>query len=160
MTANSALQKYPLRARFMGPTWGPPGSWRPQVGPMLAPWILLSGSLLQKAAPVLSVKAYMGYVAYLGIQILTNVLPCLLSHYIHILFSCKSILLFVIDWRLSKSDQQTWLLFSQQRFKCLVCDIYVPAICYDISANSRWYFPRHICWMMTRQDDRYLTDGI
>ena len=26
----------------MWPTWGPPGSWRPQVGPTLAPWILLS----------------------------------------------------------------------------------------------------------------------
>ena len=30
-------------ARSMGPTWGPPGSWRTQVGPMLAPWTLLSG---------------------------------------------------------------------------------------------------------------------
>ena len=30
-------------AMFMGPTLGPPGSWRPQVGPMLALWILLSG---------------------------------------------------------------------------------------------------------------------
>ena len=28
---------------FMGPTWGPPGSCRPQMGPMLAPWTLLSG---------------------------------------------------------------------------------------------------------------------
>ena len=32
-------------ARFMGPTWDPPGSCRPQMGPMLAPWILLSGIL-------------------------------------------------------------------------------------------------------------------
>ena len=31
-------------AWFMGPTWGPPGSWRPQMGPMLAPWTLFSGS--------------------------------------------------------------------------------------------------------------------
>ena len=30
-------------ARFMGPTWGPPGSCRPQMGPMLAPLTLLSG---------------------------------------------------------------------------------------------------------------------
>ena len=30
-------------ARFVWPTWGPPGSWRPQVGPTLAPWILLWG---------------------------------------------------------------------------------------------------------------------
>ena len=27
----------------MGPTWGPSGSCRPQMGPMLAPWTLLSG---------------------------------------------------------------------------------------------------------------------
>ena len=32
-------------ARFVWPTWGPPGSWRPQVGPTLAPWILLSGKV-------------------------------------------------------------------------------------------------------------------
>ena len=31
------------KAKFMGPTWGPPGSCRPQMGPMLAPWNLLSG---------------------------------------------------------------------------------------------------------------------
>ena len=30
-------------AKFMGPIWGPPGSCRPQIGPMLAPWTLLSG---------------------------------------------------------------------------------------------------------------------
>ena len=28
----------------MGPTWGPSGADRTQVGPMLAPWILLSGT--------------------------------------------------------------------------------------------------------------------
>ena len=31
-------------AKFMGPTWGPPGSCRPQMGPMLASRTLLSGS--------------------------------------------------------------------------------------------------------------------
>ena len=30
---------------FMGPTWGPSGADRTQVGPMLARWILLSGLL-------------------------------------------------------------------------------------------------------------------
>ena len=30
-------------AKFMGPSRGPPGSCRPQMGPMLAPWTLLSG---------------------------------------------------------------------------------------------------------------------
>ena len=32
-----------LIARFMGPTWDPSGADRTQVGPMLAPWSLLSG---------------------------------------------------------------------------------------------------------------------
>ena len=31
-----------LIASFMGPTWGPSGAERTQVGPMLAPWTLLS----------------------------------------------------------------------------------------------------------------------
>ena len=31
-----------LIASFMGPTWGPPGADWTQVGPMLAPWTLLS----------------------------------------------------------------------------------------------------------------------
>ena len=35
----------PLIARFMGPTWGPSGADRTQVGSMLAPWTLLSGSI-------------------------------------------------------------------------------------------------------------------
>ena len=30
-------------AMLIGPTWGPPGSCRPQMGPMLAPWTLLLG---------------------------------------------------------------------------------------------------------------------
>ena len=33
-------------ARFMGPTWGPPGSCRPQMGLMLAQWTLLPGFLM------------------------------------------------------------------------------------------------------------------
>ena len=36
-------------ARFMGPTWGPPGADRIQVGPMLAPWILLSGEFVMSS---------------------------------------------------------------------------------------------------------------
>ena len=35
-----------LIARFMGPTWGPSGADRTQVGPLLAPWTLLSGICL------------------------------------------------------------------------------------------------------------------
>ena len=40
---NHSMENQSLIARFMGPTGGPPGSCRPQVGPMLAPWTLLSG---------------------------------------------------------------------------------------------------------------------
>ena len=36
-----------LIARFMGPTWGPSGADRTQVGPMLAPWTSLSGMILK-----------------------------------------------------------------------------------------------------------------
>ena len=31
--------------KFMDPTWDPPGCCRPQMGPMLVPWNLLSGLL-------------------------------------------------------------------------------------------------------------------
>ena len=33
-------------AKCMAPTWGPPGSCWPQMGPMLAPWTFLSGYTL------------------------------------------------------------------------------------------------------------------
>ena len=41
------LQKNSLIARFMGPIWGPSGADRTQVGPMLAPWTLLSGQVME-----------------------------------------------------------------------------------------------------------------
>ena len=37
-----------LIARFMGPTWGPSGADRTQMGPILAPWSLLSGYPLRR----------------------------------------------------------------------------------------------------------------
>ena len=40
---NRGCWRSALIARFMGPPWGPPGVDRTQVGPMLAPWTLLSG---------------------------------------------------------------------------------------------------------------------
>ena len=65
-------------ARFMGPTWRPPGSCRPQVGPMLATWTLLSGMTflytIVSTRPVLLIlillilmKFYVGlYKSYVG----------------------------------------------------------------------------------------------
>ena len=40
---NASGSLIPQIARFMGPTWSPSGADRTQVGPMLAPWTLLSG---------------------------------------------------------------------------------------------------------------------
>ena len=58
----------------MGPTWGPPGTCRPQMGPMLAPWTLLSGcvylpgsaGLYQYAS--MDTRAVSGEVAFLVIN--------------------------------------------------------------------------------------------
>ena len=43
MPITKSCQQNSLIARFMGPTWGPPWSSRPKMGPMLALWTLLSG---------------------------------------------------------------------------------------------------------------------
>ena len=43
-------------ARFMEPTWGPPGSCRPQIGPMLARWTLLSGMHITQLDPGLQIS--------------------------------------------------------------------------------------------------------
>ena len=43
ITGNGVLPRISLIARLMGPTWGPSGADRTQVGSMLAPWTLLSG---------------------------------------------------------------------------------------------------------------------
>ena len=42
----------PLIVRFMGPTWGPSGADRTQVGPMFAPWTLLSGTFRCQLMPL------------------------------------------------------------------------------------------------------------
>ena len=44
LQCKSSYSKVTQIAKFMGPRWGPPGSCRPQMGPMLAPWTLLSGT--------------------------------------------------------------------------------------------------------------------
>ena len=60
---------YTQIANFMGPTWGLPGSCRPQMGPMLAPWTLLSGSgtcvlMVQCLCPVMSLEVYIDCASY------------------------------------------------------------------------------------------------
>ena len=61
-----------LIARFKGPTWGPSGAERTQVGPMLSPWTLLSGRLFWNqsskhcVAPCLIMTNYICFLTYLG----------------------------------------------------------------------------------------------
>ena len=62
-TPISCMQWLPILTipdkRFMGPTWGPSGADRTQVGPMLAPWTLLYGMLLQPGhGDVIRLKKY------------------------------------------------------------------------------------------------------
>ena len=45
-------------ANLMRPTWGLPGSCRPQMGPMLAPWILLSGYIFQYIKWAMSIHCH------------------------------------------------------------------------------------------------------
>ena len=55
-----------LIVRFMGPTWGPAGAYRTQVGPMLDSWTLLSGLF----TPVKNHARYM-WKTYEGLRLLT-----------------------------------------------------------------------------------------
>ena len=48
-------------ARFMGTTWGPPGSCRPQIGPMLASWTLLSGKYWHSPLRIFHLQYQKGY---------------------------------------------------------------------------------------------------
>ena len=43
-------------ARFVRPTWGPPGADRTQMGPMLAPWTLLSGVITNVFGSLLMIR--------------------------------------------------------------------------------------------------------
>ena len=56
-------------AKFMGQTWGPPGSCRPHVGPLLTPWTLLSWRFLGFCCTLLCcvyiIISYWIYIIYL-----------------------------------------------------------------------------------------------
>ena len=59
--AQHRVFKAPRKARFMGPTWGPSGADRTQVGPTLAPWTLVSGTA--KRTIHITANAYIAYIA-------------------------------------------------------------------------------------------------
>ena len=64
-------------AKFMGPTWGPPGSCRPQMGPMLAPWTLLSGMVTQNGIKLSTIEPYVRNDLYEICEILFPLAICL-----------------------------------------------------------------------------------
>ena len=61
-TKSLSIIRYQI-AKFMGPTWGPPGSCRPQMGPMLAPWTLLPGVCLSGFVSIIS-NAYLEHAIF------------------------------------------------------------------------------------------------
>ena len=66
VTFSCLFIKTTLIARFMGPTWGPSGADRTQVGPMLALWALLSGywlvaSLMSRTASLVTTRRKQQY---------------------------------------------------------------------------------------------------
>ena len=56
-------------ARFMWPTWGPPGEDKTLVGPMLAPWTLLSGMYWENLVSHITIKSF---VLQMALQNLTH----------------------------------------------------------------------------------------
>ena len=64
-------QEQSLKARFMWPTWGPSGADMIQVGPILAPWTLLSGIVWSFAAGYyMCTLVWTGY-CYIGMRCLS-----------------------------------------------------------------------------------------
>ena len=61
-----------LISRFMGPTWGPSGAKRTQVGPMLAPWTLLSGHISNSRNHIPNIFV-MKYLNEKGIRVLKEI---------------------------------------------------------------------------------------
>ena len=59
ITSSSVYLTISLIARFMETTWGPSGADRTQVGPMLAPWTLLSGMPLTYKIPLCPTRLHM-----------------------------------------------------------------------------------------------------
>ena len=85
----------------MGPTWGPPGSCRPQMGPMLAPWTLPSGWYVENCSTC-SIRCNMHYryceTCHCGLQPCTSASELIL-HQIVVNFKHCQPCLFAIWWR-------------------------------------------------------------
>ena len=58
ITSAPVFDVSPLISRYMGPSWGPSGADRTQVGPMLTPWTLLSGTFRRQCSSLCNYTMY------------------------------------------------------------------------------------------------------
>ena len=118
-------------SKLMRPTWGPPGSWRPQMGPMLAPWTLLSG-MIHRIWRGKNIKKWYCQKE----QIQTD------SHWVflHALFSVLPAPVVSRHWSLNKMTAilDRWLCARLQYSSALAMELLQSCI-----KPSRWYFPMH-----------------
>ena len=124
--------------KFVGPKWGPPGPCRPQMGPILAPWTLLS-ELFDR---FLSVTEAMGALASLPG---THQQSITLHHQLRSLNYCTTCThrhpsLQLEDYRKSK-----WPTFLSRHFFIFVFDSKLTGVCCgDLSHYmSQWW---HSMW--------------
>ena len=110
-------------ARLMGPTWGPPGSCRPQVGPILAPWTLLSGVFMRYLVTfvviILSPPRHVGWSV-----------RCCISHQLDSYISNRRVLMAF------GSHFIVWLLKKYT-------PINVQMVCVSLRLDTRWYATCH-----------------
>ena len=95
----------PQLARFMGPTWGPSGAERTQVGPMLAPWTMLSGAVMLYADLSLIAWAswwYWTQILWAFRQHALIFAPCLVFFVAGILY--LTMVLLQLEFNISKSN--------------------------------------------------------
>ena len=109
--------------RFMWPTWGPPGADRTQVGPMLAPWTLLSWNSFTRCVPRV-VLAYTNRIIY---QNLRHILLSLLANMV--IYRKTSLCLIPLDLHVMLSH-----------FKCTppytIAEVYVLWVLFCFSQYS------------------------
>ena len=73
---NRCKPRTSLIVRFMGPTWGPSGADRTQVGPILAPWNVLSGISRSMLRSVLFILMSPLTVVTFACTVMTNAPVC------------------------------------------------------------------------------------
>ena len=126
----------PQIAKFMGPTWGPPGSCRPQMGPILGPWILLSGtsSALDQTCLLKMIYVWHTVLHFVHIEKAK-------SHQVHVRFPYGN-----AKWIVRVSE--IWKGF---RCRCHGVD--------PVPVFTEAQYPHRFNWLRLWQGGRYFADG-